>query len=66
MPFATTWIDIEGIMLSEISQIKTTTICSHLFMESKKLNKETKQNTNRLIGNRAMVARREGGVWWMN
>ena len=22
MPFATTWIDLEGIMLSEISQIK--------------------------------------------
>ena len=26
LPFATTWMDLEGIMLSEISQTKTNTV----------------------------------------
>ena len=26
MPFATTWMDVEGIMLSDISQRKTNTV----------------------------------------
>ena len=30
LPFATTWMDLEGIMLSEISQKKTNTIHSYL------------------------------------
>ena len=34
LPFATTLIDLEGIMLSEISQEKTNTL-SHVFVESK-------------------------------
>jgi len=29
LPFATTWMDLEGIMLSEISQRKTNTIWFH-------------------------------------
>ena len=29
MPFAATWMDLEGIMLSEISQKKTNTVCYH-------------------------------------
>ena len=33
--FATTWIDLEGIILSEISQRKTNTICYHFYVESK-------------------------------
>ena len=36
LPFATMWMDLEGIMLSEISQRKTITVCYHLCMESKK------------------------------
>ena len=36
LPFATTWIDLEGIMLSEISQRKTNAVCYHLHVESKK------------------------------
>ena len=33
---ATTWIDLEGIMLSERSQTKTYIVCYHLNVESKK------------------------------
>ena len=29
LPFATTWIELEGIMISEISQTKTNTIRFH-------------------------------------
>ena len=39
LPFATTWMDLEGIMLSEISQMKTNTVCYHLYVENKKWNK---------------------------
>ena len=35
LPFATTWMDLEGIMLSEISQTKTNTVCYHLYDEIK-------------------------------
>jgi hypothetical protein len=37
-PFAMVWMDLEGIVLSETSQaIKISTVCSHLYVESKKL-----------------------------
>ena len=40
LPFATTWMDLEGITLSEISQRKTNTILFHLYVEHmKKQNK---------------------------
>ena len=29
LPFATMWMELEGIMISEISQRKTNTICLH-------------------------------------
>ena len=35
-PFATMWIDLESIMLSEIRQRKTNTLCYHLHVEFKK------------------------------
>ena len=35
LPFATMWMDLEGIMLSEISQRKTNTVCYHLYVEPK-------------------------------
>ena len=38
-PFATTWVDLKGIRISEISQRKKNTIYYHLHMESKKYNK---------------------------
>ena len=43
------WVDLEGIMLSEISQRKTNTVLSYLYVDSKKQNEQTKQNENRLI-----------------
>ena len=36
LPFAAMWMDLESVMLSEISQIKTITLCDHLYVESKK------------------------------
>ena len=38
MPFAATWIDLEIIILSEVSQTeKETIIWYHLYVESKKI-----------------------------
>ena len=52
MPFAATWMDIEIIILSEVSQTKANIIWYHLYVESKKLiqmNLFTKQKqTHRL------------------
>jgi len=43
----TTQIDLEGVMVSEISHRKTNTICSHLYVESKKqMNKQNKTETD--------------------
>ena len=37
LPFAKTWMDLEGIMLSDINQTeKDNTVCYHLYVESKK------------------------------
>ena len=36
LPFVTTWMDLEGIMLSEINQTKTNTMGLYLHVESKK------------------------------
>ena len=39
LPFAATWMDLEGFMLTEKVQRKTYTVCCHLYVESKKYNK---------------------------
>lgn len=44
LPFVATGMDLEGIMLSEISQRETSTVWSHLHVESKKL-KQWKPNS---------------------
>ena len=36
LPFATTWMDLEDIILSEINQRETNTVCYHFFVEPKK------------------------------
>ena len=43
MPFAATWMDLEIIILSEVSQRKTNIIWHHLYVESQK------NDTNELI-----------------
>ena len=46
MPFAAPWMDLEIIILSEVSQTKTNIILYHLYVESKKtiqMNLFTKQ-----------------------
>ena len=35
MPFAATWMDLDIIILSEVSKRKTNTIWYHLYVESK-------------------------------
>ena len=47
LPFVTTWMDLECIMLSEISQTKTNTVRFHSYVYFKKqTNKET-ENQNK-------------------
>ena len=36
LPLATIWMDLEDIMISEVNQRKTSTMCNHLYVESKK------------------------------
>ena len=46
MPFAATWMDLEIVILSEVSQTQTNIIWSRLYVESKKwvqMNLLTKQ-----------------------
>ena len=38
LPSVATWMDLEGIMLSEISQRKTNPLLYHLYVKSKKYN----------------------------
>ena len=37
MPSVATWMDLEGIILSEVSQRKTNIIRQHVYMEYKKV-----------------------------
>ena len=49
--FPSTWMDLEGIMLSGITQTKTNTLCYHWYVESKILNKQmniTKQKQTQI------------------
>ena len=69
MPFATTWMDLEIITLSEVNQRKTNIMWYHLYVESEIWYKWTYlQNRNRLtdIENKFMVTKgeREGGINW--
>ena len=40
-PFAAMQMELEGIILSEISQRKTDTICYHSYVDLEKLNRRT-------------------------
>ena len=52
LPFATTWVNLQGFMLTSISQKKTNAILSYVAL--KKLNK---QNKNRFLENEWAVFR---------
>ena len=54
MPFATIWMDVEIIILSEVSQ-KTNITWISLYVESKKNNTDELIYRNRLIENKLMV-----------
>ena len=38
-PFVVTWMELEGVMLSKISQRKTNAICFHSYVDLEKLNR---------------------------
>ena len=64
MPFAATGIDLEIIILSEVSQRKTSITWYHLYVEpKKKLIQMNLQNRNRLTDfkNKLMVTKGERG-----
>ena len=64
MPFAATWMDLEIVILNEISQSKTNIIWYHVYVESEKGYKWTYlQNRNRVadVENKLMVT---GGKGW--
>ena len=71
LQFAATWMDLEGIMLSEISQTeKEKSVCSNIHMESKTLKKWlniTKQKQRyrkRTTRYQTDEKREEGQVLW--
>ena len=61
LPFGTTWMDLEGIMLSEVSQRKTNTICFTYRWNLKNNINERKKQTNRY--RKRTDSRQRGGSW---
>ena len=54
LPFATMWTELEGIMLSDISQRKTDIIYFHSYVEFEKLNRKTwGKGRGKIVSNRA-------------
>ena len=58
--FVTRWVDLEGIMLNEISQRKTNIVWSHLYVECKNT-KKLRQNVESIL----VVARGGGWAEWV-
>ena len=59
LPFLTTSMDCEGIVLSEISEKKTNTLGFHLHVESKTKTKK------KLIESKLVIVRIGGGLVWV-
>ena len=57
MPFAATWMGLEGIMLSEIHQSEKDIICFHSYVDLEKLNRRRWGKGRR----KKIVTNREGG-----
>ena len=59
LPFAATWMDLEGIMLSEMSVRERQILYDHLWVESKKYNKllnvTKKETDSQIIDNKLVV-----------
>lgn len=47
LPFATTWMDLEGIMLSRITQRKTNAMWLHPYVKFNKTNEQGEQRERR-------------------
>ena len=62
LPFGTTQMDLNSITLSEISQRKTNTVWSHLYMKSKKKKKKPQRKKPKLI-ERDQVCSYQGREW---
>ena len=58
MPFAAMWMELEGIMLSEISQSETDIIYFHSYVELEKLNRRP---WGKGRGKKQLQREREGG-----
>ena len=64
LPFAVTWMDLEGIMLSAISQTKYCLISLMWNLKNKqktKINEQTRQNRHVYAENRVVVTRGQNG-----
>ena len=48
--FVTTWKDLEGLMLSEISQTEKNIVCFHLYVQSKRANLTEIENRMVVVG----------------
>ena len=64
MPFASTWMDLEIIVLSEVSQTKANIIWYRLYVESKKNDtNELIYKTNRLTDLEIKLMVTKGEMW---
>ena len=61
LSLVTTWMDLEGTILSKISQRKINTICFHLYVESKRQYKQTIRK--RPIDTENADGGQKGGDW---
>lgn len=59
--FAKAWMDLKGILISEVRQRKTNTICFHLYMESKKVKEKQTRRTGEPTSNYQRGERCEEG-----
>ena len=63
MPFSATWMDLDIIIVSEVSQRKTSIIWYHLYVESKKMIQMklfTKQKQTHRLRKQFMVTKGKG------